>query len=828
MIAVVLKGIAGRKLRALLTAFAIVFGVAMVSGTFILTDTLEASLKGLTNETTSKTDAAVFEKEIVKGSQGPAVTVTGSLLEQIRALPQVATAVGDVAPQKNEHTAEIIGRDGRPAKPMGFGRGFDPKTTDIAPVEAGAFSPMKLKTGDWPEGSGEVVIDAHTATKQRYGRGDSIVIKTATGRHRFEISGTVTFVGEELPPRPSVAIWDLKTAQEVLDRRGVYDVISVDAKRGVTEAQLVRAIRPLLPSNLQVRANAASVRDAERDFDKGMAAVRAFLFGFGFIALLVGAFVIFNSLSITVAQRTRELATLRTLGASRKQVLRSVKLEGIVLGLLASVIGIAIGFGVAEGMVAVMASFGFELPKATPVVAQHTIVMSVLLGTGVTLLASLIPARRAPRVPPIAAVREGAVLASAKPRSRTAGLIVAAASLMALALGAFAGLSTGLTVLALSGGSLGLFAGVGMLASRLVRPLVRAVGWPARRAGGPAGVLASANAVRNPGRTASTAATLMIGLGLITLVSLLGAGMTASTKQAVTDQVQADYVLAATNERGFDAVATGGATSQVLVEKARVGRSDTAVTAVDPATIERYYRFAWTKGSLGRDGAVVTKSFAEAKRVTVGGRLVVTTPKGVKTSVVVRGIYDPPGGEELLGKITITRARFDALFEHAKTRFVFADAPIPAVRDAKLHTREAYATYATKDTKTLIAIFYVLLGFSIVVSLFGMVNTMVLAVFERTREIGMLRTLGLTRRQARRMIRHESVITALIGAALGLASGVLVAAAIVRAVPDLALSIPWTSLVAFTLVAVLAGVAAAVAPARRAARIDVLKALQYE
>ena len=364
MIAVALKGLAGRKVRALLTAFAIVIGVSMVAGTFILTDTLQGSLTSLEGKSTSKTDVAIFEKEIVKGSQGAAVTIPASLLAKVQELPEVAEASGEIAPQKDAHVADIIGRDGRPAKGQSFGRGFDPERAHLAPISAGAFSPFKLNSGDWPEGSGQVVIDAHTAAEQHYKAGDTIEIATATGRHRFELSGTVGFLGEELPPRPSVAAWDIKTAQTVLDRAGRYDVISIAAKPGVSPERVLRAVQPLLPANLTAKGNAQAVKDAEKELNRSMLMVRVFLLGFAFIALLVGAFVIFNALSITVAQRTREFATLRTLGASRKQVMRSVRLEGLVLGLLASVIGLAIGLGVAQGMMALDRRARLRVPEA--------------------------------------------------------------------------------------------------------------------------------------------------------------------------------------------------------------------------------------------------------------------------------------------------------------------------------------------------------------------------------------------------------------------------------------------------------------------------------
>jgi len=387
-----------------------------------------------------------------------------------------------------------------------------------------------------------------------------------------------------------------------------------------------------------------------------------------------------------------------------------------------------------------------------------------------------------------------------------------------------------------------------------VKPLARIVGWPARRAGGVAGELAGANATRNPGRTASTAAALMIGLTLVTVVAVLGAGLSKTTRAAVTEQVHAGYVLDGKEDLPFRAAegaklaAVPGVThaSQVRSDKALVQGKENAVSGVDPATIAHFYRFEWTNGSqgalgrLGDDGALVTKSYAKSKHVGLGSRLAITTPAGDKRTLVVRGVYDPPQQIQLLGDVSMTQKAFDATFREPKNSYTFLDADARAgaaiestangLSDVRFHTGAAFPKDATKDMATLLAMLYVLLGFSVVVSLFGMVNTMVLSVFERTREIGMLRTIGMTRRQARRMIRHESVITALIGAALGLSLGVFLAGLVTKALSkyDVQFAIPVAELVGFTLVAVVAGVAAAILPARRASRLNVLEALQYE
>ena len=801
MIAVALKGLAGRKVRALLTAFAVVIGVSMVSGTFILTDTMQKTFDGLFAASYDRTDAVVEGKQIVEKSTSGSATVPQSLLAEIRKLPGVAAAGGTVSPT-GSNSADIIGRDGKAVAQQSLGTSIDAANPQL--------SPLRLKTGAWPSGPRQVVIDAGTAKSEHYAVGDAVRVATPGKTASYRMTGTAAFGTVDSVGLGSIAVWDLPTAQSLLERKGRFDSISIAAKDGTSAAALVRAVRPLVPSTLEVKDSAKKAADDSAQADKAMSYIRYFLLGFGGIALLVGAFVIFNTLSITVAQRTREFATLRTLGASRKQVLRSVRLEGLAIGLIASVIGLFLGFGIAKGMLVLFSQMGVDLPKADTVFAPRTAIVSILLGTGITLLATLVPARRATRVPPIAAVREGSSL----PVSRFAG----------------------------------------RLGPWVVRPLVRLVGWPMRRAGGVAAELAGANAARNPGRTASTAAALTIGLTLVTLVAVLGAGLNASTTSAISDQVRAGYVLDGNQQIPFSAaegdelarVPGVTAASHVRADKALVRGEETEVTGIDPATIARFYRFAWTKGSdrtlagLGSDGALVTKSYADANRLGLGGRLAIQTPSGEKRTLVVRGIYDPPQVRALLNNISISQATFDAAFPSPKNMFTFLDATAGAAGalkaaakgsgDATLHTGAAYAKDATKDAAKFLAMLYVLLGFSIVVSLFGMVNTLVLSVFERTRELGMLRAIGMTRRQARRMIRHESIITALIGAALGLGLGVLLASLATQALSqyDVALSLPVPTLAGFTLVAVLAGVAAAILPARRASRLNVLDALHYE
>jgi putative ABC transport system permease protein len=847
MIAVALKGVAGRKVRALLTALAIVIGVTMVSGTLVLTDTIQKGFDAVFGASYEQTDAVIAGKEIVKGSESGAATVPESLLAQVRALPEVEAAGGTIAPIASNR-AEIFGRDGK-----ALGSGDAPRFGLGNDASLPQFSPLKLKTGQWPEGSKQVVLDADTAAAQNFRVGDAVTVATLGAKHRYEVTGIATFGGLNTLGGATIAIWDLPTAQTLLDKRGRFDGISIAAKDGTSSAELIRAVQPLVPASLEVKDSEQQAAADAKDTNVIVKAIRYFLLGFGAIALFVGAFVIFNTLSITVAQRTREFATLRTLGASRKQVMRSVVIEGVVIGLLASVIGLFAGFGLAK----LLSAIGGELPEAGMVFALRTVLVSLALGTGITVLATIVPARRATRVPPIAAVREGSTLPPSRfaAHSLKTAVIVTVASVVAICIGIFAGGLATLAVVSLLGvGILGLFMGVAFAAPHLVRPLTRLVGLPARRSGGVAGELANANSVRNPSRTASTAAALMIGLTLVTVVAVLGAGMRDTVESAVTDQVTAAYILNGNDGVPFEAaegdalarVSGVTAASHVRVDKALVAGKEQDVTGVEPATIARFYRFNWTDGSnaavarLGADGALVTQTYADDQDLAVGDPLPIQTASGDKLTVAVRGIYDPPEIDQMLGPISITQQAFDKAFPQPKNRFTFLDAGADANQaltaasadfsDADVHTGAAFANDYTKGFASFLNFLYVLLAFSVVVSLFGMVNTLVLSVFERTRELGMLRTIGMTRRQARRMIRHESVITALIGAALGLPLGIFLAGLVTQALSkyDIAFSIPIPELVAFTIVAILAGLAAAIMPARRASRLNVLDALHYE
>jgi putative ABC transport system permease protein len=850
MISVALKGLLGRKLRSVLTGMAIVLGVAMISGTYILTDTIDQAFTNVFNVSYRHTDAIISGRQFVSGAHNSIPTVPASVLTRVRGLPDVAVASGSYL----FDTVTLVDRHGKmiasgTAPSLGFG--IDPSQP--------RFNPITLTSGHWAEGPRQIVIDTATAANEHYKLGDTIGAKGDGPIESYTVVGLGKISGVSIGGA-TLAVFDVPTAASILHKTG-YDSISVAAKPGISQRRLAAEIKPLLPRVAQVRTGGQQASHEAAQITADSSVIQYILLAFGAIALFVGAFVIFNTISITVAQRTRELATLRTLGASRRQVRRSVMLESFVIGLAASVVGLFAGLGLAKGLNAMFVALGVNLPQAGTVIAIRTIIVSLLVGTLVTLAAGLFPAIRATRVPPISAVREGAVLPTSRHAHRRP-YVAGVAMLLGLAVivnGLFASSSAGSVLVLLGAGTLLLFIGVALVSSYAVRPLVVVIGRPARALGGAAGRLAVANSVRNTSRTAATAAALMIGLALIAFVATLGAGLRSSVTDALDKQVKADYVLTPSS-RGSDTfpTQTGSAlagvhgvvvVSAVRSDHANVFGASTTVGGVDPATIGAVYRFAWQNGSnatlshLG-DGAIVTSSYASKHHLSVGSRFTLQAPNGTTRRLAVAATYDPPQADPVLPSVVISQAAFDRTFPTPQDAQAFVNVAggrtaaitaelkraLTAYPDAKIQTRAAWVTAQGKSFEQVLDLFYVLLALSVIISIFGMINTLVLAVFERTRELGMLRAIGMSRRQTRRMIRHESIVTALIGAALGLPLGVLLAALTTRALGNLGIGfhLPVQELAYFALLAVVAGIAAAVFPARKAARLNVLNALQYE
>jgi putative ABC transport system permease protein len=854
VIAVALRGLAGRKLRASLTALAIVLGVAMVSGTFVLTDTIKHAFNSISTQAYQNSDAVITGKVAFKNSESStqnAPSFPASVLTKVRALPDVEAAEGSVADQ-----AKFVGRNGKVITKTGAPN----LAFSVNPKSDQRFNPLDLVSGSWPSASDEVAMDKGTASDKNYKVGDTVGIATQGPVRPFRISGIVKFSDISIGGA-TIAVFDPPTAQRLFGKVGEYDIIRVDGKPGVTTSKLLSGIRPLLPPTAQVKSATEQADDDASESGSFTSFLQYFLLAFGGVALFVGSFVIANTLSITIAQRMRELATLRTLGATRRQVRRSVLLESLIVGVLASVAGLFLGLALAKFLNWLFVKFGIDLPTSGTIFKTRTIIVALVVGIVVTLLASMRPAFRATRVPPIAAVREGAVL----PPSRLArfglvtSLVILALGIGLMIYGMFAGgLPAATRILALLIGMLLLFFGVALNAPRLITPLAYALGWPGTKIGGSAGELARRNAMRNPARTASTAAALMIGLALVTFVGILGAGLRASFNDAVDKLFVANYAL--TSQNNFEpftieadpVVARQPGVETVSAVREGDGRAfgkNIFITAVDK-NMSKVIDADWYRGDdsvparLGRSGAFVEKEYAKTHHLSLGSPLRLETPTARVLNLHVVGIFKAPKGGSPFGDVTFSTETYDANYSQKRNLMTLInvkggvndqntellDGAVASFPDAKLQTRNQFKKNQGAFIDKLLNLLYVLLGLSIVVSLFGIVNTLVLTVFERTRELGMLRAVGMTRRQIRKMIRHESVVTALIGAAFGLVLGFFLAAIVTRALSDegVVFAVPYRSLVYFVIAAILVGILAAILPARRASTIRILRALQYE
>jgi putative ABC transport system permease protein len=855
MVAVALRGLAARKLRASLTAIAVVLGVAMISGTYVLTDTINNGFDTIFTQSYKNADVVISGKAAFLNTNGNGVELPSfpeSILTKVRDLPDVAVAAGSVTSDRIkllQKSGKIVDTGGAP--PLGFS--VDPRYNQ--------FNPTALTAGDWPRGAGQIAIDNHTAEGNGYKVGDSIGVQSNGPAQQFEITGIAKFAGVNSTGGATFALFAPKTAQKLFGKVGKLDLIRVQSKAGVPTNQLVKEIQPLLPSTATVRDAAAQVKEDKKSLGGFIDFLRYALLAFAFVALFVGSFVIANTLSITIAQRTREFATLRTIGASRRQILWSVVLEALIVGFIASVVGLFLGLGLAKVLNKLFVAVGIDLPQGNTVFATRTIIVSILVGTLITLIASLRPARRATRVPPIAAVREGSVL----PVSRWAkygpvtSLVVLLLAIALLCFGSFASnAATAPRLFAIGIGVLLLFFGVSMNAAKIVRPLAAVLGAPARTIGGAAGILARDNATRNPARTASTASALMIGLALVTFVALFGQGLRSSFEDAVNKLFIADYAVTSTGNFVPISASVGNSlvgkpgvdvVSPIRAGSAKFVGSVHDVSGVD-ANLPAVVAVDWKQGNntipgkLGLTGFFTSSKFAKSHHLKIGTPVSIQFPAGEKVKVMLAATYNEPKGGSPFGDAIFSTRLFDAHISQPQDQMVLINSPdgvnatntttleddLSGFADAKLQTRDQFIKESEKPINRLLNLLYVLLALSVIVSLFGIVNTLVLTVFERTRELGMLRAVGMTRRQVRMMIRYESIVTALMGAALGIAVGIFLGALVIHALSSqgLVFSVPFLTLLIFVLAAILVGIVAAIFPARRAARLNILEALQYE
>jgi putative ABC transport system permease protein len=845
MLGVVVRSLWSRKWRAALTALAVVLGVAMISGTFVLMDTATSGYSAIFHTAYLHTDAVVVADSPFGATGAAKQPVAASLLDRIRTLPQTQRAHGyiDSHAQLTDAAGAALGGSSQQASVFGI------------PADAlDAMNPLSLVRGAWPSGTGQIILDQATATKNHLGVGSTVALVARKPLERYRVVGIFRFAGATALGPTQFAAVDLTVAQRIFDKQGWFDEIDVAARPGVTAGQLVTALRGIAPRGVTVQTATAQADTATSDVAAQFAPLRYALLAFGAIALFVGSFTIFNTLSITLAQRARELAILRTLGASRAQIAASILAEGAITGTVSSVIGLGAGIGFAKALGALLAAFGIALPAAGTVVTWRTTAISVTAGIGVTLAASAAPALRAMRIAPIAALSQ-----TAPPRSRrgitvTGGAFLLGAGIL-IAASVPSSLSTETRLIILATGAFTLLLGMAGASRRLVAPLAAAIGKPLEPFARVAAALARENARRAPARTAATAAALTVGVALTVLVAVTAQGLRAATGNSISQQVTADYVITPQQDVLAPEVQHALTAARIPSAGLRIGTvhalgANQSITAVVPTDITRFYRFQWTAAtpatalaSLDDRSVLISADFAAAHHLALGTPLSAETTSGTTLRLVVRGVYTSPKLSPLLGAMTITTNLFDRAFTTPGDRAVLVDtggtgpaalaalhaalAPFPT---AQLRTVPGFVDAQQAPITTILNLFYVLLALCLLISLFAIVNTLGLSITERTREIGVLRAIGMTRTQLRRMIRIESQITALIGAVLGIAVGLLLAALTARALGawDVGLAIPWATLAPLPAAAFAAGTIAGVGPARRAARMNPLRALSYE
>jgi putative ABC transport system permease protein len=844
-----LKSLWARRIRALTTILAVVIGVAFVAGTYILTDTTFAAFDEIFEDSLAKTSVVITAKEEVRQESGETPSFKAAVLPKVKRVQGVRTATGQI---------------------FTVGAFFDKENEEIgtqfAPKFITSALPEDLETQTYVEGRAprdakEASLDQSAAEEAGLGIGDTLKLASVERVVSYRIVG-LTKLGEASWGGASIAGLILPEAQRITDKRGEFDQILIAADEGTSETALQRRVQAVTPPSLLVET---AKQNAERNSDQireDIGFLRIALLVFAFVALFVGAFLIFNTFSITVAQRIKEFGMLRTLGAGRRQILTSVVVEALAIGVLGALLGLAGGYGIAVGLNALFVAIGIDLPTTALVTKDRTIIVSLLIGIGVTLVSSFIPALRATRVPPIAAL-----LALELPQSRRRGIVVAGLAVLLsvgglgmVLVGLFGGSGGGGAAARLGIGAVAVLLGVSLFSPRLVRPLASLAGRPLEMLRRLTGRLARENTQRNPARTAVTAAALMIGLAVVAFVTVFAAGIKSSIATAVDESFQGELVLQ--NSDGFSPISPRAAevarqvpgvdlVSTVRAAQAKLadggGKERVSALAPDAGAV---LTIDWTEGGpqtlrrLTDSEVIVDKSLASDNDLERGDEVRFLTQIGARPNLTVVGEFEDKA--ELLGSAIVTQGLMARAFDQSDDIFDFVklapgaraervqaalikamDREFPVI---EVRNQEELKENQEEQINQLLGLIYALLALAVIVSLFGIANTLALSIHERTRELGMLRAIGMSRRQVRTMIRYEAVITALIGALLGMVIGVIFAALIAQPLKDegFALSYPVGQLIVMLIFAAFAGVLAAVPPARRASRLDVLRALQYE
>jgi putative ABC transport system permease protein len=844
-----IKSLFARKLRLLLTSIAIILGVSFVVSSFVIADSLRSTFDTLVEDIQGNTDLTVRTKQDF-GADQDRPPVDAAILSQIQAVDGVRAAEGNLSAEG----ITPIKPDGKPLNSvgpplLGGNYGTDQKLNQLIQIE-----------GRLPTGPTEFDMDVDTARDHDFVVGQTYSVSSPVkGNRQFTLVGLVAFNSEDNDLVGAVlTIYDTPTAQDFFGREGKFDSISISLEDGAQASTVMSRITDVLPANDEVIDRATSVSEAKDDFGQIADIFGNVLLAFALITVVVSAFIINNTFQIVIGQRIRELALLRALGATGKQVSRSVLVEAVAIGTFATIVGLGVGVLFSLLLRGVFDAIGFSLPSGPLELRPRTIIAAIVIGLGVTVLSSLAPARKARRVPPIAALREDFQLARTGLRKRLiVGGIVTVIGVLLMANGLFVDHDTAPLLLNLAAGALFVFVGVNLLSPIVARPVAKALGTPIQGVYGTTGRLARENAARNPRRTSSTAAALMIGLALVTMAAVVGDSLKKSFLETLDSAVEADFFIQPRSNTNGTAGITPAYSQELAaqpeidsVEPYRFATSgikilgDTKdVNGTDFALLPRHIDIDLLSGDVADaapNSILVHKDSAKDLGLKVGDTLDVTFVDQQTETLTVAAIY---GDSSILGNWVIDLDTWQKHFSRDQDQFVTAktkdgvtEAQAEAAVDrvtanypqVKAETRAEFKQSQQQQLDAFLAVIQGFVGFALFIALMGIANTLALSVFERTRELGLLRAVGMSRRQMRRMVRWEAAIVAVFGAILGVALGILFGIAAASAVPNSiikSISIPVGSIVVYIVLAALAGLLAAFFPARRAGKLNVLDAI---
>lgn len=849
---ITLKGVLAHRLRYALTALAVLLGVAFIAGTYVLTDTMNSTFNSLYTQIYQGTAAVVRATQPFSPGNNFASQrqrVDAGLATTIAAVPGVRAVALDI-----EGYAQLVGKNGKPIGMASNG----PPTLGVAWTGVTALNPLRLLPGGQPpRGTGQVVIDKHSADVGHFTVGDKVRVLTQTGSGTYTITGIVTWGSADSPLGATITGFDQGTAARVLGQPGKATQINVEAAPGVSQDALVTRIRNAIHTpGIEVVSGQSVTAEGQQTVHQALSFIGVFLLAFGFIALFVGSFVIFNTFSIIVAQRVRELALLRAVGASRRQVTAAVLGESLVIGVIASAAGIAAGIGLAQALKAGLSALGFDLPAAGLVVSARTVIVGLLVGTAITVMSAIAPARRAARIPPVAALQDVAAEPRQPPvRRAVRGAILLAVGVAVLLTGLFGHFGNRMPVVGV--GAIALFVGVATLSPFAARPSCRVLGAPLAR-NSTTGKLGQRSAMRNPSRTSATAAALMVGVSLVSLTTVLASSVKASANSTIDSALRANFVVSSGAmaggvsgfsprlERSLAALPQVSDVAGVRAGVVKIYGGVYPVVAVDPAKAAPLVNIGVTQGRMAAmtpTGIAVSTQIASSHHLRIGSPVAVAYPTTGTKTYTVQAIYSV---RNVAGDYLLPLAAAEANFPQALDIAIFVklapgvttsaarpaiDRVLAAYPNATLQDQDQYKASQAQAVNQLLNLVYGLLGLSVAIALIGIANTLALSVYERTRELGLLRAVGTTRGQLRSMVRLEALVISTYGALEGLILGALLGWVIVAAMGPIgvtAVVFPVPQLLGLTVLAALAGLVAAISPSRRAAKLNILQAVTTE